>query len=68
MLGTGQVQQPNFVNTPAPQAATTDYAGLVNANHQQQMQAWQQQQAQQQSTLGGLFGLGSAGIMGFPFV
>jgi hypothetical protein len=68
LLGTGQVQQPNFVNTPTAQAATTDYAGLVNANHQQQMQAWQQQQAQSQSTLGGLFGLGAAGIQAAPFL
>lgn len=50
------------INRPA-QAATTDTAGLINTQQQQQMQQFQSQQAQNQSILGGLFGLGSAAIM-----
>ncbi len=50
------------INRPA-QAATTDTAGLINTQQQQQMQAFQQQQASNQGILGGLFGLGSAAIM-----
>jgi hypothetical protein len=62
LLGTGQVQQPNFANVPTAQMPTTDVAGLVNNNYNQQLQGWQQQQANRQSLTGGLFGLGAAGI------
>lgn len=61
LLGTGQVQQPNFVNTPNVQMPTVDYAGLVNANYGQQMQAWQAQQGN--PWLQAATGLGSAAIM-----
>ena len=53
-----------------PQAAlpqtglpTTDVAGLTSQNYNQQWQQYQAQQAQQNSLLGGLFGLGSAAII-----
>jgi hypothetical protein len=64
LLGTGQVQNPNFMNTAAPGVANTDYAGMVGQNYQQKLAAWQQQQQQQQSMMGGLFGLGSKFITG----
>ncbi len=57
LMGTGQVTQPNFMNLQGPQAATTDYAGLVNANYGQQMQGYQ---AGQQAWGGLLGGLGMA--------
>jgi hypothetical protein len=63
-LGSGGVQQPQFINTPQTQIANTDtYAPY--AMQMQQANA-QQQQANQQSQgmMGGLFGLGSAGISG----
>jgi hypothetical protein len=61
----GGVQQPNFVNTPQTQIANTDtYAPF--AMQMQQANAQQQMQMQQQNALmGGLFGLGSAGVMAF---
>lgn len=39
LLGTGQVQQQSFVNTPSVQMPTVDYAGLVNSNYNQQLAA-----------------------------
>lgn len=49
------------INRPA-QAATTDVAGLINTQQAQQQQAFQQQQAGNQSILGGLFGIGAAAL------
>ena len=64
LLSGSQVSMPNYaVNKPSA-IPTTDNAGLINANYGQQMQNWQQEQAQNQALVGGLFGLGSAGIMG----
>lgn len=59
MLGISQPQNPSFVSTPQTGVANTDYAGLVQNNYANQMAAYQQKQAQQQSLLGGLFGLGA---------
>ncbi|MBB6304048.1 tail fiber domain-containing protein [Rhizobium leucaenae] len=58
LLSGSQITNPNFVNTPTSNIPTVDYAGLVQQNYSNQMQAYQQQQAQSQSLLGGLFGLG----------
>lgn len=63
LLGGAQVQQPSFVNTPQTNIATTDYAGLVGQNFNQQQQNYQQKMAQQNAILGGLFGLGGAAIL-----
>lgn len=62
LLSGSQVQNPNVQQSQPQGAATTDVAGLINANYGQKMQAWQQDVAAKQSLLGGLFGLGSAGI------
>ena len=63
LLSGSQVSMPNYgVNTPAG-IPTTDNAGLINANYGQQMQNWQQDRQSWDSTVGGLFGLGSAAIM-----
>jgi hypothetical protein len=65
LLGTGQVQNPMAFAGQQPQIPTVDYAGLVNANYGQKMQNWQtkQQNNPMNGIMGGLFGLGSAGIM-----
>jgi len=63
LLSGAQVTQPQFVSTPNTPVANVDYAGLVQDNYKSKLAAWQQQQAQSQSLLGGLFGLGSALIM-----
>ena len=43
MLSGSQVQQPNWINTPGAQIPTTDFAGLMNQNFQQQFGNYQQQ-------------------------
>jgi hypothetical protein len=65
LLGTGSVQSPQFQQTPGGTAPTTDFAGIQANNYNQQMNAWQQQQANNPwgGLMGGLFGLGQAGIM-----
>lgn len=63
LLSGAQVTGPNFVNSANSQIATTDVAGIINQDYQNRLGAWQQQQAQGNSILGGLFGLGSSLIM-----
>lgn len=63
LLSGSQVAQPNLVNTNMPTIPTTDVAGLINTNYNQKLGAYQQQMAQRNGILGGLFGLGSAGII-----
>lgn len=56
LLSGSQVSQPNFVNTNQPTIPTTDVAGIINQNYQNQLSAYNQQQA----GLGGLIsGIGS---------
>lgn len=58
------VQMPTFgAGTNQPTLPTVDYAGLVDRNYQAQLGQYQSQMAQRQGILGGLFGLGAAGIM-----
>lgn len=64
LMSGSQVQQPNFVNTPQSQLPTVDYAGLVQNNYQNQMNAYNQQMAGRQNLLGGLFGLGAGLLSG----
>jgi hypothetical protein len=63
LMSGSQVSQPNYVGSNMPTIPTTDVAGLINENYSQQMNAYNQQMAQRQSILGGLFGLGSSLIM-----
>lgn len=67
LLSGSQVTNPNFVNTPSNQIATTDTAGLINNSFSQQMNTYQQQNQNYQSMMGGLFGLmggiGTAGML-----
>ena len=67
LLSGSQVSNPNVSMMQPQGAATTDVAGLINQNYNQRLQGWQQQQAQRQSLMGGLFGLGAAGITGGLF-
>jgi hypothetical protein len=64
LMSGSQVAQPNYINPNEPTIPTTDTAGIINQNYQQRLQNYQIQQAQQQQMLGGLFGLGSAALMG----
>ncbi|MGV0910332.1 tail fiber domain-containing protein [Martelella sp. FOR1707] len=63
LLGTGQVETPNFMSLGGSQMPTVDYAGLVNQNYQNQMAAYNSAQQSRNSIMGGLFGLGSSAIM-----
>lgn len=65
LLNGGQVTQPNFVNTTPTNIPTVDYAGLVNQNYSNQLANYNQQQADQQNLIGGLFGLAGSGITAF---
>lgn len=72
LLSGAQVQQPNFANPNTPQLANVDRAGLEMQAYNQRLQGWQQQialqqaqQAQRQSMMGGLLGLGANVLMGF---
>lgn len=65
LLGTGQVQMPNFVNAGGVQMPTVDYAGIVNQGYQNQLGQWQASQNQSPwgSILNGAASLVSAKIM-----
>lgn len=64
LLSGSQVNNPN-VSPMQPQGMpTTDNAGLIMQNYNQKLQNWQQQQAQKQSLMGGLFGLGAGALSG----
>lgn len=56
LAGQGQVQQPNFVNSPQTGVAGTDIAGITNANYAQQMQGYNANQG----VIGGLFSAGAS--------
>jgi hypothetical protein len=58
LMSGSQVQQPNWLNSPTSQIATTDIGGLINQNFAQQQQNYQTANANWQSTMGGLLGLG----------
>lgn len=58
LMSGSQVQQPQYVNTPQTGVNGTDVAGLTNAQSQQQ-------NANYQAKLGGMFGLGSAALGGW---
>lgn len=62
LLSGSQVSQPNFIPTNMPTIPTTDVAGLINTNYQQQQQNYQSGVQQQNALMGGLFGLGAAGV------
>jgi len=62
LMSGSQVSQPNFVNAPSTQIPTTDVAGLINNNFNQQMGVYQQQNQNYNSTIGGILGLG-AGVL-----
>lgn len=62
LLSGSQVTNPasTVANTAQTGVAGVDYAGLVNQNYANQMNAYNQGQANQAAGLGGLFGLGGS--------
>ena len=66
LMSGGQVTQPNFITTPRTGIEGTDIAGITQQGFNNQMGLYNQQLAQQNAMMGGLFGLGGAALMG-PF-
>jgi hypothetical protein len=65
LLSGSQVSLPQFQMNQPSSIATTDNAGLINANYGQQQQNYQQKMAAWNNTMGGLFGAGGA-FLGRP--
>jgi hypothetical protein len=63
-LGIKSLATPNYIN-PASQQTTAgaDILGATNASYQNQLSAYNAQQAKNANIAGGLFGLGAAGLM-----
>ena len=62
LMSSGQVGMPTAANLSQTSVAPTDVTGAYGLQAQQQQQQYQSQLAQQQSSLGGLFNLGSAAM------
>ena len=60
LLSGSQVSQPTFGNYNQGSIPTTDNAGLINSNYAQKFGNYQNELGQWNSTVGGLFGFGSA--------
>jgi hypothetical protein len=60
MLSGSQVNVPNFGMNQPSTIPTTDNAGLINANYDQKMGAYNARMGQWNNTMGGLFGMGAA--------
>jgi hypothetical protein len=62
-----QVSTPTFQSVPSATQANTDVAGITQNAYNQNLAGWNAQQAQDNAFMGGLFGLGSAGLGMFKF-
>lgn len=60
-----QIQMPGYGATPQTGLAGTDVAGITQGGFNNQMNQYNQQMQQWNSTVGGLFGLGSSALMAF---
>ena len=58
LLSGSQVKQPTFQQTPTNTIPTTDIAGLLNQNFNQNLDIYKQQSANTNALLGGVLGLG----------
>lgn len=65
LLSGSQVVQPTYANTNKTNIPTTDYAGIVNQDFQNKMGVYNQQLANSNASMGGLFGLGSSILGGW---
>jgi len=63
LMSGSQVQTPNFGIAQPSHIPTTDYAGIQQQGFANQMANYQTQNSNYQALMGGLFGLGRAGIM-----
>lgn len=65
LLGLGQVQNPNIVNTPQTGVANTDVIGATNMGYQGALNNYNQAVGSRNSMFGGLAGLGGAALGGW---
>lgn len=65
LMSGGQVNQPNFGQTPQAGVANTDIAGITQQGYENALIPWKQKNAQQQAMMGGLFSLGGAALGGW---
>lgn len=63
LLSGGQVATPNFQIAQPTRMPTTDIAGITQQGFNNQMGIYGQEMGQYNAMMGGLFGLGSAGIL-----
>lgn len=67
LLSNSQVSNPAYTNTPTAGVAPTDVIGANQMSLNQQNLGYQAQQSRNNAMLGGLFGLGSAGLGGWAY-
>jgi hypothetical protein len=60
LMAGSQVSQPQFMGANIGKIPTTDNAGIISNYDNQRLSAWQQEQAQRQAMMGGLFSMGSS--------
>jgi hypothetical protein len=65
LMSGGQVNQPQFGNTPQTSVANTDVAGITQQGYDNSLIPWKQQNQQNQALMSGLFSLGGAALGGW---
>jgi hypothetical protein len=65
LMSGGQVNQPQFGNTPQTSVANTDVAGITQQGYENALIPWKQSNAEKQAMMGGLFSLGGAALGGW---
>lgn len=65
LMSGGQVNQPQFGNTPSTSVANTDVAGITQQGYENSLIPWKQKNAQNQAMMSGLFSLGGAALGGW---
>ncbi len=65
LMSGGQVNQPQFGNTPQAGVANTDIAGITQQGYENALLPWKTENANKQAMMGGLFSLGGAALGGW---
>jgi hypothetical protein len=65
LMSGGQVNQPQFGNTPQTSVANTDVAGITQSAYENSLIPWKQKNAEKAAMMGGLFSLGGAALGGW---
>lgn len=65
LMSGGQVNQPQFGNTPQTGVANTDVAGITQQGYENALLPWKQENANKAALMGGLFSLGGAALGGW---